>query len=303
MPITTKIANITRGSLHDGKGIRTVVYFKGCNLHCKWCHNPECISFKPQILYAPNKCIQCGICVELCNEHHLIDKDKHVYIKDGCVGCGRCASSCPVNSLELCGVYILPQDLLKEILKDKPYYDTSSGGVTFSGGECLLHTSYLQDICRMCKDEGISITIESALNVPWENINLILPYVDDFYIDIKHMDDSIHRYFTGGSNTKVLENLKGLARVHESILVRTPLIPGVNDSFDNLLSTALFALNCGVKGVELLRYNFLGKSKYSLLQDDYVSFLETSQSKEYMDELCKQLSSRVNREGFVFWVE
>lgn len=204
MPVTTKIFNIVRGSLHDGRGIRTVVYFKGCNMHCKWCHNPESIPFDSQILYASNKCIGCGICVQLCEEHHLLDCNKHIYIKDGCIVCGNCVSNCPVNALELCGVYKSPQELLREILKDKHYYDTSSGGVTFSGGECLLHSSFLYEICRLCMENGISITIESALNVPWKNIELILPFVDSFYVDIKHMNESAHIYYTGCSNVQIL---------------------------------------------------------------------------------------------------
>lgn len=305
MPVNTKIANITRGSLHDGKGIRTVVYFKGCNMHCKWCHNPETIPFEPQILYASSKCIKCGICVDICGAHHSIEDDEHVYNIEDCSVCGKCAENCPLNALELCGVYYSPRELLKEILKDKHYYDTSSGGVTFSGGECLLHIEYLYEICRLCIGAGISVTIESALNVPWKNIGRILPFVETFYVDIKHMEDNEHIRYTGCSNRQILDNIIRLAKVHDSVLIRTPLIPGVNDSAGNLIATAEFAKNCGdnVKGLELLRYNILGSSKYSLVQQEFESFSDSTQSMEEMDMLCDKLNKAIDRENFVFWIQ
>lgn len=302
MHVDTLIANIVRGSLHDGRGIRTVVYFKGCNMKCKWCHNPECISFQSEILYADSKCIRCGVCVETCTNHVIYD-DKHVFNREGCTACGECASNCPVNALELCGVNMSTDTVLKEILKDKHYYDTSSGGVTFSGGECLLHPEYVLELCKLCKENAVSITIETALNVSWEAIELVYPYVDTFYVDIKHMDDEKHCFHTGCSNERVLNNLKRLAKVHGDIIVRTPLIPRVNDSYENLVETAKFAHNLGIKRVEFLRYNILGKSKYDLLQKDYVSYSDETQAKEYMHDLCQRINCLIGEGDFVFWVE
>jgi pyruvate formate lyase activating enzyme len=304
MPVDTLIANITRGSMHDGSGIRTVIYFKGCNLKCKWCHNPECISFFPEILYADSKCIKCGICVETCANHLLIGS-MHVFARHGCIACGKCAEKCPINALELCGKYISPDNLLKEILKDEHYYKTSSGGVTFSGGECLLHPEYVLELCKLCKENDVSITIETALNVPLDDIYLVMPYVESFYVDIKHMDDERHVIHTGNGNKRILSNLVELSKEHDSILIRIPLIPGINDSMENLGETAEFAISLGrgIKGVELLRYNILAKSKYSLQQKEYISFSNETQGKEYMDELCKMLNDVVGRKDFVFWKE
>jgi len=225
MSVSAGVINITRGSLHDGEGVRTVVYLKGCNMHCQWCHNPEGIPFKPQLLFAESKCIHCGLCIQTCPEHHVLENNQHIYKKDGCIACGRCAENCPVNALELCGVEKSPQDVLREILKDKHYYDTSSGGVTFSGGECLLHADFMREIVWLCQEAGVSVTVESAMNVPWKNVESLLPFVDSFYVDIKHMDSDEHKKYTGCDNRRILKNIKRLAGV-ASILIRTPLIRG-----------------------------------------------------------------------------
>lgn len=305
MSISASVVNISRGSLHDGKGVRTVVYLKGCNMHCKWCHNPEGISSKPQLLFVENKCIHCGKCIKTCPGQHILQDLQHIYIQDGCIACGRCAQNCPVNALELCGKDKTAQEVLKEILKDKQYYDTSSGGVTFSGGECLLHFDFMKEIVQLCKGAGISVTVESAMNIPWKNVEPLLPYVDSFYVDIKHMDSEVHKKYAGCDNSLILENIQRLASVYNSILIRIPLIPNVNDCLDNLVKTAKFAKSCsgGINGLELLKYNILGESKYALLHEDYVSFSDEAQSNTYMDEICQQINKSVNEDNFAFYLK
>lgn len=296
--------NISRGSLHDGKGVRTVVYLKGCNMRCKWCHNPESISAKKQLMITGFKCIHCGICIDTCPAHHILNDSEHQYIKDGCTACGKCAENCPVNAIQVCGEEKTPQEVLSEILKDKHYYDTSSGGVTFSGGECLLYPAFMCEITQLCREQGISVIVESALNVPWKNIEAVLPYVESFFVDIKHMDSNIHRIYTGCDNGRILENIRLLAKKHPNICIRVPLIPGVNDGIENLKQTVQFAKSCGesIQHIELLKYNTLGESKYRLLQESYEAFAKEPQSDDYMKELCKELNVFLGEENFVFFI-
>lgn len=304
MSLSAGVINISRGSFHDGNGVRTVVYLKGCNMRCQWCHNPESISVAPQILYAKSKCICCGICINTCPEHHIIKDSQHLFIKDGCSYCGKCAENCPVNALELCGADKSTLEVFNEIIKDKHYYDTSNGGVTFSGGECLLHFNFMLEIVKLCKEALISVIIESAMNIPWRNVEQLLPFIDSFYVDIKHMDCEIHKKYTGCENIRILQNIKLLSKFHNNIIVRVPLIPNVNDSFENLYKTAEFAKGCGdaIKGMELLKYNTLGESKYSLLQEQYVSFSYDTQNNKYMDDICSMLNFALNDDKFVFYV-
>ncbi len=181
MSVTPRISNISRTSLHDGPGIRTVVYFKGCTLRCKWCHNPETFSALPEILYASVKCIHCGKCVEQCPEHHKISGNDMLFLREGCTACGRCAAGCPSMALSLCGEEKTADELFAEIQKDAHYYAVSGGGVTFSGGECLLYPEYLAQVARKCKENRIDTAVESAFCVPWENVMRVLPFVDLFF--------------------------------------------------------------------------------------------------------------------------
>jgi pyruvate formate lyase activating enzyme len=205
----------------------------------------------------------------------------------------------------LCGEEKSTRDVIEEILKDKHYYDTSSGGVTFSGGECLLHLNFMREITGLCKKANISVVVESALNIPWQNIEPLLPYIDSFFVDIKHMDSSVHKRYTGCENNRILENIKQLAQKHPSIIIRVPLIPFVNNSLENLVKTAQFSKSCGngIKGVELLTYNTLGESKYLLLQEKYTSYSNEPQTNSIMDDLCKHINKDVNEEAYVYYIK
>ena len=178
MPVSAPITNISRGSMHDGPGVRTVVYFKGCGLRCQWCHNPETLSAESQLLYISNKCIHCGKCVECCPEHHKICGNDMLFIRDGCTVCGKCAAVCPSLALSLCGEQKTPQQIFDEIKKDAHYYSSSGGGVTFSGGECLLYPRFVAETAGMCMESGIHTAVESAFFVPWQNVQSVLPHVD-----------------------------------------------------------------------------------------------------------------------------
>lgn len=266
MYVKPLVFSITRTSLHDGEGIRTVVYFKGCNMRCRWCHNPEGLKSENEIIFNKTKCIGCNICSGICPNVEMgnIDREK-------CIACGKCADVCPANALSFAGKQMTEKEILKVILKDREYYEKSGGGVTFSGGECLLYPEFMENILRMCKEENINTLVESAFNVPWENIQRVLPYTDMFYVDIKHMESDVHMEYTGCPNTRILDNIKKLSEHSGNFLIRIPVIPGVNDSKENLGATREFAKSLGA-GVEELKYNNLARSKYESLSMEYEEF-------------------------------
>ena len=153
MRLTATLSNISRGSIHDGPGVRSVVYFKGCNLSCKWCHNPETFSKKTEILYYENKCIKCGKCIEVCSKNHKVIDNAHVFCRQNCVGCGKCTDVCPSKALSVCGKRFTVKEVMDEVLKDKHYYDSSCGGVTLSGGECLVQSSFCAELLKALKEK------------------------------------------------------------------------------------------------------------------------------------------------------
>ena len=253
MCITVPVTNISRGSLHDGPGVRTVIYFKGCTLHCRWCHNPETISTKRQILQVKSKCIHCGKCVETCPEHYKISGNDIKYIREGCLVCGKCAEACPALALTLCPETMSVDKLFSEIKKDIHYYKTSNGGVTFSGGECGLSAEFVAEIAQKCKSEGIHTAVESAFHVPWQSVEKVLPFIDLFFADFKIPDSEKHKEFTGQGNSLILENIRKISVVHNNIILRIPVIPGVNDSQDDidLFAETIKTFSGGVKEIEL----------------------------------------------------
>lgn len=294
MSVSATITNISRGSLHDGPGIRTVVYFKGCALKCKWCHNPETLSSQKQILYIQSKCIHCGKCVELCPPHHKIQGNDMAFLREGCAACGKCAANCPSLALSLCGEEKTVPELFEEIKKDQHYYMASGGGVTFSGGECLLHSQFVKEIAKMCKDKNIHTAIESAFFVPWENIQNVLPFIDLFFADLKNPDPEKHRKFTGQDNSLIIENIAKLSKEHSNIILRIPVIPGVNDSDDDINAFAEIIKNFGkgIKEIELLKYNHLAESKYDIAGKEYTKFAEKAQTNDEMQKLCSSFKEK-----------
>ena len=296
MPVTAPITNISRGSLHDGPGVRTVVYFKGCGLKCKWCHNPETLKAKKQVIYIASKCIHCGKCVEICPKCHKIQGNDMMFLHEECIACGKCVDVCPSLALTLCGEDKTAQEIFGEIKKDQHYYRASGGGVTFSGGECLLHSQAVKEIAKMCKDENIHTAIESAFFVPWENIQNVLPFIDLFFADLKIPDPEKHRKFTGQDNRLIIENITKLSKEHSNIILRIPVIPGVNDSDDDIHAFAEITkkFGNGIKAIELLRYNNLAESKYKSVGTEYTKFADSSQTEEEMKKQCLAFKEKCN---------
>lgn len=304
MLLTAPISNISRTSFHDGPGIRSVVYFMGCNMRCKWCHNPENLTSGRKILSAPVKCVHCGRCIAVCPEHHKILGDDHVYVREGCIACGRCADACPSNALTVCGTDRTVSEVLKAVLKDRMYYRTSGGGVTLSGGECLLYPEFARQLLEALRNEHIHTAIETALYVPWQNAESVIDCADLVYADLKLSDPEKHKVYTGVSNERIIDNLRRLTGRHGNVIIRIPLIPGVNDSADDMacFAAVLGTMGEGLKAVELLKYNSLAESKYSMSGMAYTRFGEGPQADEAVDALRNRLDEAL-RAGAVRLVE
>lgn len=283
-----KIFNIARCSLHDGNGIRTVVYFKGCNLRCQWCHNPESISRNPEILFQKTQCIKCGRCVKLCPACHFISGDEVIYRRGKCSLCMRCVEACPNEALSICGKDMTVEEVFAEIIKDRCYYEASGGGITFSGGECLLYPDFLLQLLKMCKNAGINTAIETAFYIKWNCIEIVRKYIDTFIIDIKHRDNGVHKRWTGIGNTLIISNIKRISSLHPSILIRIPLIPNANDDNENLIGTAILVntFGNGIKTIELLKYNNMAGNKYAAMNKKTMPFSNDPQDDETMIRKC-----------------
>ena len=259
-----KVYNIQHFSLHDGPGIRTTIFLKGCSLHCAWCHNPESISSQMQILFDAQKCIGCGACAKVCrtDAQQMEEQSMHRYEAAKCVQCGACTEACYAGAMERCGQSKSQSELLEEGIRDRQLYENSGGGVTFSGGEPLLQAEFLREICMEFKQEGIHVAIDTALQVPWEAVDSVLPYADLFLVDYKVADSELHQKYTGAGNDRILQNLSRLAE-KKPIYIRIPVIGGVNDNEENMRQTAAFLQTLGgsVKQVDLLSYHDLGIQK------------------------------------------
>lgn len=304
MSLNADIANISRSSLHDGPGIRTVVYFKGCGLRCAWCHNPETLESKNEILYAPIKCVHCGKCIEACPTCHIIKDNDMLFLRENCKNCGRCAQACPSGALSVSGKRMTLNDVMQEVIKDVHYYKQSGGGVTLSGGECLLQADFCAELLKRCKEERIHTAIETALFVPWENVEKVLPFCDLIFADFKIAGTQKHKLYTGHDNLLIIQNLQKLAEaVPNKVTVRIPLIPGVNDLSEDILgfSEILLPIAEKLSGIEILRYNALAESKYLLSGKKYTDFGE-AQADEFLLEFCRSLEQAIRQKTQVYTV-
>lgn len=270
------IFDIQRFCVNDGPGIRTTVFFKGCNLRCAWCHNPESQSSKQEILYYQDKCIGCGKCREVCSS------------LDNCTFCGKCEIFCAQNARKLCGKEYTVAEVLERVLKDKTLYENAGGGVTLSGGECLLNPAFCAQLLAELHNRGIHTTIDTAGNLPWSHFEAVLPYTDLFLYDVKSMDWETHKTYTGVGNTRILENLGSLLDADIPVWIRIPVIPSVNDTKENILLLRQFLLqHKWPEKIEFLPYHSIGVSKAKALGQTQTVFSVPSQTA--IDELEKQL--------------
>lgn len=246
------VFDIKRSSTSDGPGLRTVVFFKGCNLDCFWCHNPEGKRAHAEMAFFESKCIGCATCKKICRSTRE------------CIACGECATFCPTDALRLYGKHYSADELFEIISTDKPYFDATGGGVTFSGGECMLYPDYIAELASLCKKNGIGVAIDTAGCVPFDSFERVLPYADLFLYDLKAIDPDLHKRGTGRENRLILENLDRLIAAGKRIMIRVPVIPDFNDG-DELERIKDFcakrALEC-----ELLPYHEFGIDKKAALE-------------------------------------
>ncbi len=267
------ITNIQKYSIHDGDGIRTTVFFKGCPLKCVWCHNPETQRYERELQYDKEKCVGCGACAKVCPQGAItMVENKPVLDRELCTLCGKCELYCPEGIRETVGQEYPVKALVKEIMKDRMFYEQSGGGVTLSGGEVMTMSSeYIVAIAKELKKEEISLTIDTCGYVPFERFEKILPYVDTFLYDVKVMDPKLHKKYIGVDNELILENLVKLSEAGARIYIRIPTIKEVNGNEQNMLDTIRFLKehNITPAQVNLLTYHNTGSSKYPKLGMEY----------------------------------
>lgn len=266
------IFNIQKFCIHDGPGIRTTVFFKGCPLRCLWCHNPESQAFGRQLLFDREKCNMCGRCLQACGRGAVsMSANGPVQDPDRCDLCEKCVDLCLNSAREVAGWEYSVSEVLAEIEKDRPFYEQSGGGVTFSGGEALGQIDFLAELAGACKNRGISVAVDTCGHAPLASLERMLDYTDVFLYDLKLMDPELHKKYIGKDNRLILENLAGLAARGAVINLRLPLVEGINDGNQNIAGIINFIKGMGIIRVNLLPYHDLGRAKYSRLDRGYRS--------------------------------
>lgn len=264
------IFDIKRYAINDGPGIRSAVFFKGCPLSCLWCHNPEGQSSQTQLMFRANRCIASKMCIGACLRDAIHWIDSSITDWEACDSCGKCADACYSGAREMIGHSITVPQLMAEVERDIPFYDQSCGGVTFTGGEPMYQLEFLSSSLEACKNLGIHTVVDTSGYALWDRFKLILPLVDLFLYDLKLMDEARHIQYTGVTNRTILDNLEKLSHAGAHLVVRIPLIPGINDDDDNLECTASFLAGLpNLDGVELMPYHEIGLAKYQALGMKY----------------------------------
>lgn len=260
-----KVFEIKKFAVHDGDGIRTTVFLKGCPLKCVWCHNPESISSSPQLAFYKSKCSLCGNCVNICPvQAHSIRDNVHTLDRNKCVACGKCQDVCYNGALTLYGKEMSVEEVLPALLEDKDFYETSGGGITISGGECLIHADFCRELLKAVKAEGINTAIDTCGLVSKDAIDKVIPYTDVFLYDFKAFDENVHIKCTGQSNKQILENLKYIDDCGKDIEIRIPFVPGYNSDQIERIAQFMSTLKHLTKVRVLPYHNFAG-SKYESL--------------------------------------
>ena len=295
MVSTGIIFDIKRFSIHDGPGIRSTVFLKGCPLSCQWCHNPESQSFTPEFLFRVDRCLLCGSCIEVCPEGAIrIDNEKIITDIKKCVVQGQCVSVCYPGAREIIGREVSPSEVVDELVRDRVFYEESGGGVTFSGGEPLSQSEFLEESLKLCHEAELKTALDTCGSAPWEELESQLPYLDLVLYDHKLLDDRLHKKFTGVSNKNILENFVRLGKSGIEVIVRRPVIPGVNDSSEEINRLGVFLQeNNGVSKIDLLPYHALSADKYTRLGREQSTAWKTPSPEDQ-----ERITTQLNEMGF-----
>ena len=293
------VFDIQKFSVHDGPGIRTIVFMKGCPLHCEWCANPESQSFKPQLMLYPDKCVGCGKCAKICEAGCFIETENGEmgFDRSKCINCCKCTDGCYAGARSRSGDRMSLDEIKKEVDKDLVFYRNSGGGITFSGGEAMCFPETVRELAKYYKEEQqVSTAIETCGCVSWENYEMVAPYLDLVMYDLKCMNDGRHIRYTGGSNKQILENLAKISKLVDTV-VRIPIIPSVNDTKEDIDAFGAFVKELGtIHTIHILPYHNFGLSKYEALGRNYQLKDLEAPSDEHMQEIKEQL------EGYGFEV-
>lgn len=287
------ITNIQRFSVHDGPGIRTSIFFKGCPLSCIWCHNPETQKYTSEILFNKEKCTLCGVCVSKCVAKGITIENGEIQNDfSQCTLCENCVDFCINNTREIAGKEYSLKELVEIIEKDNVFYEESGGGVTLSGGEVMAQIEFVEALTRGCHEKGISVAIDTCGYAPFESYEKILDYVDIFLYDIKIIHPEKHRKYTGKSSELILENLEKLSQRGANIHIRIPIIEGINSDDASVREILNFLKGKNIKTVSLLPYHDIGKSKYKRLQQDYREEKMATPSEKRMEEIKRNFENQ-----------
>ena len=279
------ITNIQRFTVRDGPGIRTTVFTKGCSLRCKWCHNPETIQMGLQVQYSANRCVHCGLCAKVCSRFEPTGGIR--LDAPPCSACGKCIEVCPTKALSFSGRELPAEEVAAMAAKDKVFFKTSGGGVTISGGEPLLQRD-LPQVLRLLREQDVHTAVDTALNVPWENIERVLPYTSLFLADIKAMDEAVHEKWTGCGNRLILENFQRLLKTDVEIWVRVPFIPGANDGEMPKIAEYLKTAAGDRISLEVIPFHNYAANKYQSLGMSY-AFEKEAPPEEEVYQRCLRL--------------
>lgn len=283
------VFDIRRYSLHDGPGIRTTVFFKGCPLSCWWCHNPEGRSRNPSLMFFPDRCIQCRECVGVCPHNAIVEVNGSLQTSSQCETCGSCVSVCPANARQLVGRWMTVAEVIQQIEKDLVFYDESFGGVTFSGGEPLYQPAFLLSLLDACGERRLHTVVETCGYANRELLLTLGKKVDVFFYDLKILDSAKHRKYVGVPNDEIVGNLEALARQGNSVVVRIPVIPGINDDPGEIQRMARLLKRSQLHNVHLLPYHRTGTGKYTRLHMPYLLGDVDVPSSESIQTIAQQL--------------
>jgi len=283
------VFNVMRFSLHDGPGIRTTVFLKGCPLRCWWCHNPESQSTAPEVIYFEERCVHAGDCVRACPHQALRWNGQLVLDPLRCQRCGACAGACPTGARELAGRSMTVPELLVEVLKDRVFFDESGGGVTISGGEPLMQAAFVEALLAAYHLSSVHTVLETCGFADWHTVERVAANVDLFLYDLKLIDPERHRRYTGVPNDLILDNLRRLGERGSAVVVRMPVVPGVNDDRANVEALSAFLTPLGLRQIDLLPYHRTGSEKYRRLRLPYRMEGVPAPSSDRMEDLATYL--------------